>query len=184
MNEITTVTFPALELRVPDDDERVVEGIVVPYGETSFLTPDPQGERFAPKSLNRTIRERPKVKLFLNHRHDDAVGTSVAWRVDDERGLWGKFKIPPGADGDRVLDKVRNELLDAFSIGFRPINTRRAPDGVREVLEAKLHEVSLVPIGAYDGARVLAVRSPARTAIAAMPIVNLDPMVPIRYWAR
>ena len=48
MSDIVHATFAALELRVPDTSERIVEGIVVPWDETSFLTPDPRGERFRP----------------------------------------------------------------------------------------------------------------------------------------
>ena len=48
---IVHATFGAVELRVPDVSERIVEGIVVPWGETSFLTPDPKGERFTAGSL-------------------------------------------------------------------------------------------------------------------------------------
>ena len=65
MTDLASVTFP-LELRVADLDERIVEGIVVPYGETSFLTPEPAGERFLRGSLTRTVNERgaERVKLF------------------------------------------------------------------------------------------------------------------------
>lgn len=180
MNELIHATFPALELRVPDEPERLIEGIVVPWGETSFLTDHSRGERFVPGSLTRTVTDRPKVKLFLGHRHDEAVGKAVAWRPDDDRGLWGRFHVPPGAEGDKVLGAVANELLDAFSIGFRTIRARRAADGAREVLEAALHEVSLAPVGAYDGARVLALRIPMRPVpLPPMPAVNLDPIPPL-----
>jgi uncharacterized protein len=178
MADMVRATFAAVELRVPDTAERVVEGIVVPWGETSFLTPDPKGERFMPGSLTRTVTDRPKVKLFINHRHDEAVGKAVAWRPDDERGLWGSFHVPVSEAGDRVLAAVRDELLDAFSVGFRPIRVRRAADGAREVLEAALHEVSIAPVGAYDGAKVLAMRVPMRAVVLPpMPTVNLDPIL-------
>lgn len=182
MTPIITVTFPSLELRAPDTGERIVEGIVVPYNETSYLTEDPNGERFLPGSFNRTVKERPKVKLFRSHRHDDAIGKSIEWKASDERGLWGRFHVPPGDDGDSALEKVRNGLLDAFSIGFRPIRVRRGADGVREVQEAALHEVSLVPIGAYDGAKVLALRAPAPVFVVPMPDVNLAPIPIVRHW--
>ena len=66
---------------MPDTSERIVEGIVVPWGETSFLTPDPRGERFRSGSLTRTIKERgDRVKLFRNHDHNVGVGKPVAWK--------------------------------------------------------------------------------------------------------
>ena len=181
MSEITTATFAALELRVPDDEERIVEGIVVPYGETTFLTPDPAGERFLPGSLDRTLAERGgRVKLFRAHDHDRAIGRAVAWRADDERGAWARFKIAATKAGDDVLGEVREQMLDAFSIGFRTIRSRRGSDGAREIQEAALHETSIAPIGAYEGAQVLAYRTPQPPALPPMPDVNLAPIGPLR----
>jgi HK97 family phage prohead protease len=174
-------TFP-VELRIPDRSERIVEGVVVPWGETSYMTPDPHGERFVAGSLTRTVTERgDRVKLFRNHHHDQAIGRAVAWQPGHEQGCWAQFRIGRGALGDEVLDEVGEGLLDAFSIGFRPIRTRRGNDGAREVAEAALHEVSLCPIGAYDGARVLAMRTPApaRWTLPQMPTVNLTPLPPL-----
>jgi phage head maturation protease len=78
-------------------------------------------------------------------------------------------------------------MLDAFSVGFLPKRETRGADGAREVIEAQLHEVSLVPIGAYDGARVLAVRDaqpsrPAVSPLSAMPTVDLAPLVLPSRW--
>ena len=65
---IVTATFAALELRVPDTDERLIEGVIVPWGETSFMTPDPRGERFMPGSLTRTIKGRAAGPSGRGHR--------------------------------------------------------------------------------------------------------------------
>jgi uncharacterized protein len=177
------VTFPALELRVADLDERTVEGIVVPYGETSFMTPDPAGERFVEGSLNRTIRDRgDRVKLYRNHDYGRAVGRSVRWNPKDDRGLFGSFHIAETPAGDEVLNEAREGMLDAFSVGFRPVKVRRGADGAREVVEAALHEVSLAPLAAYDGARVLAVRTPSAVDVAEMPPVNLEPIHLPSFW--
>lgn len=180
--ELTTVAFPlALELRVTDAGERTLEGIVVPYGETTFLTADPAGERFVAGSLNRTVTDRgARVKLFRAHDHSRAVGRAVGWDPDNRRGLWGAFRVAATAAGNEVLDEVREGVLDAFSVGFRPLQARRGRDGVREIVEAALHEVSVAPMGAYDGARVMALRTPAPPLLPPMPAVNLDPLPPLR----
>jgi HK97 family phage prohead protease len=60
--------------------------------------------------------------------------------------------------GDETLEEIRDGYLPGMSVGFRNVQVRRGEDGVREVVEAALIEVSLVTIPAYDGARVLAVR--------------------------
>jgi len=179
MNDIVCATFGALELRVADPSERIVEGLVVPWNETSFLTPDPKGERFMAGSLTRSIGERgDRIKLFHAHDHGRAVGRALAWKPDHELGCWAQFRIAATPPGDDVLAEVGEGMLDAFSVGFRPVRTRRGGDGAREIVEAALHEVSIAPIGAYDGARVLAVRTPVTVAptLPPMPEVNLDPL--------
>ena len=174
MTEIIRATFAGLELRVPDMSERIVEGVIVPWDETTFLTADPRGERFRPGSLTRTIKERgDRVKLFRSHDHDVAVGRATQWKPTHEGGCWAQFRIAATAAGDAVLAEVHEGMLDAFSVGFLPKRETRGADGAREVIEAQLHEVSLCPMGAYDGARVLAMRSSGHTGA---PAVKLDPM--------
>lgn len=180
-----TATFPALELRVADVEERLVEGIIVPWGETSYMTPDPRGERFRPGSLTRTLKERGHlIKLHRTHDHKVAVGKPVRWDTTNEAGCWAQFRIANTPAGDAVLAEAREGMLDAFSVGFLPKRETRGADGAREVIEAQLHEVSLVPIGAYDGARVLAVREaqPSRSPLSAMPAVDLSPLVLPSRW--
>lgn len=186
MTDIVHATFAGIELRVPDLAERIIEGIVVPYGETSFLTDDPRGERFRSGSLGRTIKDRgDRVKLYRVHDHAVAVGKALQWKPNNEAGLWAQFRIAATPAGDDVLLEVREGMLDAFSVGFLPKRETRGTDGAREIIEAQLHEVSLCPIGAYDGARVLAMRQPVRftlPTVAPMPAVDLGPVLLPRHW--
>lgn len=156
--KLSRVVFP-IELR--SVDERIVEGILVPWNETSYLTPDPAGERFLPGSLTRSVRARgDRLKLFRNHDHSTAIGRVRKLDPKHEGGLWGSWEIARTPAGDAALVEVAEGMLDAFSVGFRPIKARRGQDGAREIVEGDMHEASLAPIGAYDGARVLAVRTP------------------------
>ena len=185
MSDIVHATFTALELRAPDTSERIVEGIAVPWGETSFLTPDPRGERFRPGSLTRTVKERGHlVKLYRTHDHKTAVGKAVQWKPNHEDGCWVQFRIAATPAGDAVLNEVREGMLDTFSVGFLPVRETRGADGAREVIEAALHEVSLCPMGAYDGARVLAMRTPQPAAyvVSPPPVVDLTPVVLPTHW--
>src|SRR5262245_13084274 len=115
MSEVERITFPALELRLGDLSERIVEGVVVPWDEVSFLTADPKGERFIRGALTRSLADRgDRVKLFLSHDHSRAVGTVVRWRANEPEGCWGSFKIRGGDVGDELLADVRDGLLDGF----------------------------------------------------------------------
>jgi Escherichia/Staphylococcus phage prohead protease len=164
MTEMTSVVYP-IEWRAVSTDERIVSGIAVPWNETSYLTPDPKGERFLPGSLTRTVKARgDRLKLFRGgreHQHDAAIARPISLDPRHADGLWIDWKIGRTPAGDAALAEVAEGLLDAFSVGFRAIRTGRGADGAREVAEAELLEVQLLPLGAYDGARVLEVRSPS-----------------------
>lgn len=186
MTDQSTAAYPLqLELRVAGaPDQRILEGIVAPYGETTFLTDDPAGERFARGAFDRTVEQRgDRVKLYRAHDHTRAVGVPVEFDPANKRGLWASFRVAATAAGDDVLAEVREGVLDSLSIGFRALRAQRGRDGAREVLEAALWEVSLAPMGAYDGARVLALRTPDLSTVPLlppMPLVNLDPVPPLR----
>jgi HK97 family phage prohead protease len=81
--------------------------------------------------------------------------------------------------GDETLADVREGYLPALSVGFKPLQTRRGRDGATEVVAGQLMEVSLVALGAYDGAHVLAVRTAYNLAHFPQPIrPDLSPTVP------
>jgi uncharacterized protein len=182
MNDFEYARFP-VELRVPDVSERIVEGVVVPWDETSYLTPEPAGERFKRGSLTRTIKDRgARIKLFRGHDHGTAIGRALGWEPSHDQGLFGRFRMFDTPAGEAALQEVREGALDAFSVGFQAVRSGRGEDGAREILEAKLYEASLAPIGAYDGARVLAVRTPAPVDLPAMPDVNLEPLPLLARW--
>ena len=199
MTDSTAVVFP-VEWRTISTDERIVGGIAVPYNETSYLTPDPKGERFMPGSLTRTVKARgDRLKLFrggTEHQHQVAIARPIELDPRHPDGLYTKWRIGRTPAGDAALNEVSEGLLDAFSVGFRAVRQRRGDDGAREILEAELVEVQLLPLGAYDGARVLEVRSPAAVGprpglaeldawLEAHPIPDVDrsPLPDLPRWA-
>lgn len=152
---------------------------MVPYDETSYLTPDPGGERVVRGAFTKSARQRgDRIFLFRQHVHDRPVGRAVSF-ADEADGLHGTFRIRESVLGDETLADLREGYLPHMSVGFRPINTRRAGDGAIEVVEGALMEVSLVALGAYDNARVLAVRSWYNIAHAPqIAAPNLSPTMP------
>lgn len=168
-----------MELRDVDDDARTLTGVVIPYDETSYLTPSPGGERVLRGAFTKSARQRgDKVLLFRQHDHTRPVGRAVTF-TDETDGLHGTFRVRESVLGDETLADLREGYLPGLSVGFRPIQTRRGNDGATEVVEGALMEVSLVSIGAYDGARVLAVRSLYNAVHAPQTIpLNLSPILP------
>jgi HK97 family phage prohead protease len=91
---------------------------------------------------------------------------------DDVTGLVGTFGVRPGDAGDELLEDARDGYLPALSVGFLTLRQARGLDGVMEVREGKLMEVSVCLLGAYDGSRVLAVRNAQSVADMLKPFAN------------
>jgi hypothetical protein len=191
----TTSLFP-IEWRELNADQRIVGGIVVPYGETSYVAGDSRGERFLAGSLTRSINMRKdQLKLFLAHDHKKAIGRPVRLDPRHEKGLWGEWQIAKTPDGDLALNEIQEGMLDAFSIGFRALKDQRGTDGAREIREAEVHEVSILPLGAYQGARVLEIRAAELQSFGAdevtawinahpVPSVDRTPLPDLRQYRR
>jgi hypothetical protein len=171
-----------MEVRAVDMDERTITGVCVPYDEITYLVPDPSGERVIRGAFTKSLRQRAdRVLLFRAHDHARAVARSRSFQ-DEDAGLVGVFHARASLIGDEALEEARDGYLPGMSVGFRAVQERRGQDGVREVVEASLLEVSLVTIPAYDGARVLSVRD-AHSG-RSFPRIELDEgYVTMPWWA-
>ena len=181
MTAVERIVFRA-ELRAADGgDGRTVAGIAVPYNETTDLAPRP--ERFLPGAFKRSVGQRAGRPVKVLRNHDGAYPVGLGTITETDSGLLIEARLADTAHGDEAVREVRAGLLDSFSIGFRAIRERMA-GGVREVVEAALHEVSLVAVPAYPGARVLAVRSAAQVLVPPRPDVDMDALaaVPLLAW--
>lgn len=157
---LSSILFRTAELR--PGEGRTVYGVIVPYGEVTTVR-DLDGEfreMFAPGAFRRSIAERGhKVKLLVSHdaRTRYPVGRAVELR-EEPHGLFGAFELANTPDGDEALANVKAGVVDAFSVGFRPIRDRREGDVIVRV-EAALLEVSLTGVPAYLGAQIAGVRA-------------------------
>jgi uncharacterized protein len=143
-------------------DGRTLTGIVVPFGRPT--SPDsglPFTETFRQGAFARTIADRgSKVKLLVAHDSQALPIGRASLLREDRAGLYGEFRVSATPRGDEVIELARDGALDAFSVGFVPLQDQWSSDRQeRTVTEAKLLEVSAVTWGAYPDARVLAVRS-------------------------
>jgi HK97 family phage prohead protease len=154
-----------LELRLSEDgDGRTVAGLAVPYEKISYQVPNAAGEMFMRGSLNKTAKDlmgsKRKLKIFKSHEHNTALGFATVLDPSHPDGLWVEMRIADTDAGNAALKEIREGVLDEISVGFRAIRETRNGDGVREIREAALGEISLCPLGAYgdQGSRVLAMR--------------------------
>jgi len=162
----------SMEVRRIDTTERVVVGVAAPYGEVSYLTPDPAGEVMMRGVFKRSLHHRQdKVPLLRNHNTDTTLGWSTRF-TDTDDGLEATFKINDGDAGDALLDDMQRRYLTGMSVGYKPIKVTRGEGGVQQVVEARLVEVSMVGIPAYEGAGMIAVRNAQDLSVLLAPFVN------------
>lgn len=176
----------SMEVRALQEDQRTIVGIAVPYDATTYRVPG--GEVVKRGAFLRSIQHRAgKIPLCRAHDPNHVMGYSTGFAEGDD-GLEGTFIVNDGSMGDALLADVRNGYLPAMSVCFEAVQggIHRGADGVREVREAKLVEVSLVGIPAYEGAAVLAVRSAQDMDALLAPFQNipkwdLAPLPALRY---
>lgn len=159
------------ELRVRSDgDGRTIFGVVVPYGQVAEVDDGrgPYRESFEFGAFARSIADRSaKIRLFINHDTHRRLPIGRATALEERSdGLHGAFSVSATRDGDEALTLVSDGVVDAFSVGFRPIR-ERSDAGVVLRTEAALREVSLVSMPAYAGALVGGVRSAPHLSVEA-----------------
>lgn len=144
-----------IELRAKDDEERIVEGIAVPYNVDTNV--GPYVERFAQNSISEDVSE---VKLKFGHE-GLPIGKVFEGR-NDENGFVIRAKISETSQGNDVYTLIRDGVLNKFSVGFIPVESERDGDVVIRNL-VSLKEVSVVEQPAYSDAEILAVREVTNT---------------------
>jgi HK97 family phage prohead protease len=132
-------------------ESRIIEGIVVPYNRVAMK--NGKKYRFLPGSLKATDINR--VKLLLDHDFSQPVAKLI-FAEERPEGLFARFKVGSGAEGDKALANAAEGVRDGFSVGVDI--TDAAPDpfnrGVQLVTAAQWRETSLLAMPAYDDARV------------------------------
>lgn len=134
-------------------------GICVPYGQVSHFTEHAGGERFVRGAFAKSIAARAG-KVRLKSLHSEVMPVAIASELrEEDDGLYGTFRFYRSPEGRAARERAEDGVYGGLSIEFRPIVEERGKDGVTEVREAALHAVALELDPAYEGARVLAVRS-------------------------
>lgn len=81
--------------------------------------------------------------ILAHHDHDDPIGRMVEHRLDT-KGLWIKARISAAAE---VFSLIKDEVLTAFSIGFRVLDAEyNSAAEVFVVKELELIEISVVSV--------------------------------------
>jgi HK97 family phage prohead protease/HK97 family phage major capsid protein len=150
-NELeTTVENVIVEVRAAKNEDRIVEGIAVPYNETANI--GYFKERMAPGSV--TLADTVQLK----YEHDKVIGKVLDGKETPE-GFLIRARISETALGEEVYTLVKDGAINKFSIGFQAVADKVGADNTITRTAVLVREVSLVPQPAYEGASVLSVRS-------------------------
>lgn len=137
-----------VDVTAADAESRTIEGLAVPYGEVAVLN----GSRytFEPGSL---ALARSRTPLLLQHDPSRPVGV-LAEHGDRDEGLGVRFAIDATPDGDAALAQAQSGSRGGLSIGAEVDAFTELEGGVRSVTAARILEVSLVSLSAFEGAGV------------------------------
>lgn len=158
---ILTRTFEAIEMGT---DGRNLEILCAPFNQPTQVAdaPDytPYMEEFLLGAFEGATRAPNRVLLDFEHqRAMNGVlghGAELEERAD---ALYGRFRITEHPDGDKALALIRDHVLTGASVMFKPLRSLRTPAGVVQRAKVHLDRVSLCRMGAYQEAKVLAVRN-------------------------
>lgn len=154
----------------PADAEprRTISGIAVPYGVTAHASTG--RVRFEPGSLDVTARP----KLLRDHDATKPVGI-VTELVDTDEGLLFSAKFSATQLADETLALAADGVLDSVSVGVDVLD-HELQDGVVVVKAGRFRELSVLPWGAFEQAKITTVA--AEEAIEAMPQAGAQPETP------
>lgn len=162
-DRVTRTVSAELEFR--GTDGRTIVGLAAPFDRPATVVE--RGRTFRESirrgAFARTIAERgDRVKALASHDLRSLPIGRAARLWEDQAGLWAELAISSTRQGDEVLALAHDGALDGLSVGMEVLADHWTDRGqTREVREAKLHEISLVAVPAYDTARVTAVRTAA-----------------------
>jgi hypothetical protein len=134
-----------------------------------FGNTDRQNDRVMPGAFAKAIAEDgDQVPILWQHNPGDVLGTMrVAESPRGLRVVEGKLVLGV-QKGREAYELLKAGALDGLSIGYSVAKARVARDGVRELTEIKLWEVSLVTFPANEAARVTAVKSEITSILTAL----------------
>jgi len=135
---------------------RTITGLAVPWNVVANLSGDVGPVKFLEGSIS---VDGPMPKLLEYHDDTRVIGR-VTERVSTEDGLMFVAKVSSTRAGDDAMALLADGSISAVSVGAMPLKFKRV-DGVMEVSEARLMEISLVSFPAYTDAEIQSVYASA-----------------------
>lgn len=149
-----------VEMGVGEDELGYIKGYASTYGNV-----DLGGDVVAKGAFTQTLKHKGnRIKLFFDHKYDIKDIAGIGYMSDDEKGLLLEGKMPIKAQDVRnAFEKIKfmlDEGMDmGLSIGYDVVKSVMRPDGIRELKEIALHEVSITPFPMNTEALILSAKS-------------------------
>ena len=128
---------------------RTLAGVAIQYGVDAVVS-DGQTVRFMPGSLP---LEGKKPKMYLYHNSEMPIGV-VTSRTEVDNYVMFEAKISETALGNESLQLAMDGVLDSLSVGAIPVEFSFDEAGTMIVTKAEWQELSLLPYGAFEAAKV------------------------------
>jgi uncharacterized protein len=128
---------------------RTLAGVAIQYGVDAVVS-DGQTVRFMPGSLP---LEGKKPKMYLYHDSTQPIGV-VTSRTEVGDYVMFEAKISETLLGNESLQLAMDGVLDSLSIGAVPEEFSYDEAGTMVVTKASWQELSLLPYGAFEAAKV------------------------------
>jgi HK97 family phage prohead protease len=152
MNTIIYKQSPIGELLDADEKAGVVKGYA-----SVFDNKDSDNDIIKKGSYRKTIAENgQRVKYLYQHDMDKPLG-KMTMLEEDDKGLVFEAKIAKTTLGNDVIELIKAGVITENSVGILPIQ-KEMVDGVRNITEVKLYEVSAVTLAANDQALIMDVK--------------------------
>lgn len=121
-----------------------------------FDLPDRGGDIVRPGAFAASLAGGKAVPLLWQHRPGCVIGR-IERIAEDKRGLRVVARLGEGEDARAAARLLKGRKLDGLSFGYRVRQSGRSAEGLRELTELDLVEVSLVAEPMQPRARVHAI---------------------------
>jgi len=146
------VGFELEDLKARGDDGWTFSGYASTFGNL-----DLGGDIMVKGAFTKSLEHR-RPRLLWQHDQHEPLGKVLSIREDD-RGLYGEFKISRTARGHDAYQLLKDGALDSMSIGYVPDDQDFDDSGARKLKSVELFEISLVTVPMNEEALVTAVKA-------------------------
>lgn len=156
--KLLTATF-AINAESVDVENRTISGMVLPYGTTGNTSVGPID---VTAGGIETWEDTTRLKAFSGHNRENPVAYFSALDLNGSQdgidGITGTITVAATPAGDLALAEAAGKVRDSFSVELDTLVIEEDLDaGTITVVSGFLRAVALVPIPAFDDARVAAV---------------------------